>query len=113
MLFHKTVQQLNYDSAVNYFSQFPETVPGFLLESVDIAPIYGRLSLMSIDPPFEVIGQAEQFVIRALNKYGEAILQYIPDSALSFCTKLQRTAIEISGYVPRQMELIDESQRQQ
>lgn len=108
-----TTQALEYKPALEYFRQFPEDLRGFLLESADTAPIYGRMSLFSVDPPIEIIGKDETFSVMALNDYGKTILSYIASLDLSFAQNLQITATTITGTVPRTMELLDESARQQ
>lgn len=113
MKYQKEVHTIPYQQPLDRFARIPETVAGFLLESADIAPVYGRQSLMSMDPPVEVIGRDETFTIRALNHHGQILLQQFPDELFEFASNLQRTQTEISGTVQRQMNLLSESERQQ
>ncbi|MDP3970374.1 MAG: chorismate-binding protein [bacterium] len=113
MFYTRDVESIKYDTALSYFKQFAEDVPGFLLESVDIAPIYGRLSIFSIDPPLEVVGSGEDFYIRALNDYGKVLLSYITEETFAFCSTFTKTESECRGTVKRAMEMLDESKRQQ
>jgi anthranilate synthase len=49
----------------------------FLLESKDISRIYGRLSLIGIDPVLKITGKNESFSIEAINERGEKYLKSI------------------------------------
>ena len=100
MKYRLETEPIQYDSALNYFQQFSEDVRGFLLESVDIAPIYGRMSIMSVDPPLEVIGKDATFTIRALNQYGRMMLGFITETDLEFATDVNISDNEITGTVP-------------
>lgn len=113
MYYQKEVHTIPYQQPLDRFERIPESVAGFLLESADIAPIYGRQSIMSVDPPLEIIGQDETFTIRALNLHGQAILEKFPESLFGFATDVVYTDTEITGRVLRQMHLLDESERQQ
>jgi len=55
-----------------------------LLESADIVPKYGELSLGSASPSLVVRGKKESFEIKALNPLGTKLLQLIKKD-LSFC----------------------------
>ncbi len=113
MFYRRTVQPLPYHQPLETFERFPEVVPGFLLESADIAPIYGRLSVMSIDPPLEVIGKDTEFTIRALNRHGDVLLATLTKDLFPFANSISLSTTEITGTVERSMELIDEGKRQQ
>lgn len=47
----------------------------FLLESLDISHIYGRLSLIGIDPAFEIKGKDRTFLAHVLNERGGEYLK--------------------------------------
>ncbi len=84
------------------FCSLAEDVPGVLLESVDTAPIYGRQSIVVIDPPLEVFGDANGFTLRSLNSFGRKFLRHFNAADFPYCQKLQLTADVISGQVPAQ-----------
>lgn len=112
MYYRKETKQLEYGPPLETFEKFSTDLNGFLLESADIAPIYGRMSLMSIDPPLEVIGQDDHFQIIARNKHGQALLRLLAPEQFDFCDKVEISNDKISGKVIREMELLDESHRQ-
>lgn len=105
------IQKIEYKPVLNYFRKYSENIKGFLLESVDIAPIYGRLSLFAIDPPIEVVAKDNYFRITALNLIGEEILKKFTKNDFEYTTKLNKTKTEINGQVIRTNEKIDESRR--
>ncbi len=113
MYYQKEVHTIPYQQPLDRFKRIPESVAGFLLESADIAPIYGRQSIMGVDPPLEIIGQDEMFTIRALNAHGEVVLHTLSDSLFEFATEVARTTTEITGQVKRHMNLLNEAERQQ
>lgn len=113
MYFEKIVQNLPYQSPLEVFAEFGDTVPGILFESADIAPVYGRQSLIVIDPIVEIIGQADRFQLRARTAAGRTLLEHIPQSALRGVQSLRRSAQHITGRIPRQTTLNSEDQHYQ
>ncbi|MBU1177928.1 anthranilate synthase component I family protein [Patescibacteria group bacterium] len=104
-------RSIKYNTAVSYFSQYPEDLPGFLLESIDISPIYGRLSLFAVDPPLEVVGKDNNFRITALNSIGTEILKMFDKSDFDYASKVSFSKQEISGQVKRENLQLSESER--
>lgn len=102
MYFKKIVQPLPYQSPFEVFTQFAEDLPGILFESADIAPIYGRQSIMAIDPIVEITGKNDRFSVVARRPAGRKLLTRIPTSALRMVKSLHRTADHITGRIPRQ-----------
>jgi len=49
----------------------------FLLESKDVSNIYGRLSLIGVDPALEIIGKNNEVKLSALNERGEIYLSLL------------------------------------
>ena len=101
MYYRKETRQLEYGPPLETFEKFPTNLKGFLLESADIAPIYGRMSLMSIDPPLEIIGQGDSFQITARNKHGKAVLQLLTEEQYVLCHEVAVTANRIKCRVIR------------
>lgn len=64
----------------------------FLLESKDVSQIYGRLSLIGVDPVLKIIGKNDSFSIEVLNKRGR---KYLPKS-LEGTVKKEQTEVEES-----------------
>ncbi len=86
--------------------------PSLLLESVDIAPVYGQLSMFCIDPIVEVKGSAETAVIRPLDERGNALVASIPQSLFPFAHRREvRSDGSIVLSIPRQPFSGEESNR--
>lgn len=111
MYYQKIVQTLPYQPPLETFAQFADTVPGVLLESADIAPIYGKQSLFFVDPIVEVMGEGEHFTVRALKPAGETLLEQITERDLSFATQLKRATRIITGRVAPASAVTDEAVR--
>jgi len=71
----------------------------FLLESVDIAPVYGQLSMFCVDPVAEVIGFADHFVVRALTPEGKEFIESFPKDFFSFCDTVEKNDDSLTGIV--------------
>ncbi|MDA1060846.1 MAG: anthranilate synthase component I family protein [bacterium] len=69
----------------------------FLLASRDISHIYGRLSLIGIDPVFEVRGKDEEYFITPLNNRAGEYLKAL--------------GIDLSGSIPKGSADLEESRR--
>lgn len=75
MVLKKSYKEIKCSDASEVFSKIYE--PGkraFLLESKDISHIYGRLSLIGIDPVLEISGKNNSFKIECLNARGRDYL---------------------------------------
>ncbi len=78
MFYRKCVQPIEYQSALDAFRRYSESVPGVLFESVDVAPVYGRKSLFFVDPVVEIHGSGKEITLTALRPEGEVLLQQLP-----------------------------------
>jgi len=105
----KISEILEYGQFDAFFEQVRHR--GVILESAEIAQIYGRMSLILVDPPLSIQGKNESFWITALNGRGERLLELLDDSLFDFAQNLKRTAKSLTGDVPRKNELLDESKR--
>lgn len=83
----------------------------FLLESRDVSQVYGRLSLIGIDPALEIIGKNNQFEIKILNERGAAYLAQLSDEDLEICDSFERLDGGIRGVIEKEDGEIEESQR--
>lgn len=83
----------------------------FLFESKDISPIYGRLSLIGIDPVLKISGKDENFSIEILNDRGKIYLQKLKDDDFKICDEYEITENKINGKIINDTEVIDESKR--
>ncbi len=111
MYYQKIVQTLPYQPPLETFAQFADSVPGALLESADIAPIYGRQSLFFVDPIVEIIGKGERFIVKALQPAGETLLEQLTQADLAFALRLKRTRRQITGTVRTSNKFTNEAER--
>lgn len=85
--------------------------PEFLLESKDISSVYGRLSLIGIQPVLKLHGKNEHFEITVTHERGLDYLRQLTPEDLSFCDMVEMGADAITGIVYREEGLIEERQR--
>ena len=81
-----------------------------LLESADIVPKYGELSIGSVSPCLKVTGFKEDFEIKALNPLGKKILRLIKKD-LNFCDKLTYKQDSIKGKLIPKRKDVSEDER--
>jgi anthranilate synthase component 1 len=81
-----------------------------LLESADIVPKYGELSIGSTAPCLKVTGFKEDFEIRAFNQLGKKILKLIKKD-LSFCDKVTYKQDTIKGKLIPKRKNVSEDER--
>src|SRR3989338_4951213 len=77
-------------NSVEFFaklSEYGRKKHSILLESADIVPKYGELSLGSASPCLKLTGLNEDFEVKALNSLGKKLLKLLKKD-LSFCDKL-------------------------
>lgn len=113
MQFYKKIREIKCEDASEVFSKiYRRYNKKFLFESRDISHIYGRLSLIGVDPAFEVTGKNDQFKIRSLNMRGERYLKQIRDTELKeVCDSFERTGHDIHGVISKEDGDLEESQR--
>lgn len=83
----------------------------FLLESKDISPVYGRLSLIGIDPVIKISGKGDKFVMELINKRGEFYLQRFADGDFALCDSFKITKKRITGIIKNNNVLCEETER--
>lgn len=83
----------------------------FLLESKDISPIYGRLSLAGIDPVLKITGKNDTFCIEVLNGRGSFYLSKLTDNDFKICDKIEISEENIRGIIKNQSDIIEETER--
>ncbi len=99
--------------AVEFFaklSNYGAKKHSILLESADIVPKYGELSLGSASPCLKLTGFKEDFEIKALNAVGKKFLKLIKKD-LSFCDKLTYKQDTIKGKLIVKRKNVSEDQR--
>lgn len=112
MFFKKFCKEIQCEDASKVFSRICNfSEKSFLLESKDISHIYGRLSLIGIDPAVEIRGKNEGFEIRALNERGEKYLAAFVVGDFNFCDECQISQGRIAGKVLRTANRSEENNR--
>lgn len=106
--------QIFYSTPVEVFSALHQlNTPEFLFESKSVAPIYGRLSLIGIDPVLKITGKENCFEIKGLNERGGFYLDLVEDKDLALCDEVDRGHQGIRGSIERDTECLEESRRSQ
>jgi anthranilate synthase component 1 len=103
----------NFPDPVSYFAKltnYGKQENCILLESADIVSKYGERSIGAIDPCLKVIGNKEDFVIRALNLTGQYFLEALQKD-LDFCDELILNDNSIKGRLIPQKNNTDEEER--
>ncbi|KKP37175.1 MAG: Glutamine amidotransferase of anthranilate synthase [Candidatus Peregrinibacteria bacterium GW2011_GWA2_33_10] len=83
----------------------------FLFESKEISNIYGRFSIIGIDPVLHIHGKNENFYIQTLNERGKNFLEQIKKSGLEICDSLESNDHEIRGIIKSEENLFEETKR--
>jgi len=107
--FRKVTERLEYDRFASFFEEVRNR--GLIFESAEIAPIYGRMSLLVVDPPLVLRGKDEEFSLEAINPRGERMLTLLENELFAFAQDFTRQKNRLSGRVPRENQLIDEAKR--
>jgi len=81
-----------------------------LLESADIVPKYGELSIGSASPSLKLTGSKEDFEIKALNIVGKKFLKLIKKD-LSFCDKKTFKQDSVKGKLIPKRKNVSEEER--
>lgn len=109
----KLTKEIKCQDASNVFAKvFKISKQNFLLESKDISHIYGRLSLIGVDPVLKIKGKNENFEIKALNKRGCDYLGQLRKNDLRICDNLKMGENVIRGVVKKSCDKkMEESSR--
>ncbi len=83
----------------------------FLFESKDISPVYGRLSLIGIDPAIRVSGKDDHFTIEAMNNRGSFYINRLTDADFAACETFSKNQTKINGTVQREKRVFEEGER--
>ena len=84
---------------------------GFLFESKDISHIYGRLSLIGVDPVLEIRGKGDSFEILPLNKRAAGFMEELSDEDMSNFDEFERDDDGIRGKIIKGYEQFEEGER--
>jgi anthranilate synthase len=83
----------------------------FLLESKDISPIYGRLSLIGVDPIIKVTGKGDKFEIKLLKKRAKIFFEELDEQDFAICDSIKFDSETIYGKIKKDKKIIEESER--
>lgn len=120
MITHKTIkpgiiegtQEIQYVPSHEIFSRiYKDYKYKFLFESKDVSPIYGRLSLIGIDPVLKISGKGNGFCITQLNDRGEFYLKNLNDDDFSICDDYKISKTAITGTIKNDNNLLEETER--
>ena len=83
----------------------------FLLESRDVSNIYGRLSLLGVDPVIEIIAKNDQVSVTALNERGRKYLVQFSKSDFGVCDELDISEDFVKAVIKKDASELEESER--
>lgn len=81
------------------------------LESKDVSLVYGRVSLIGVDPVLKLKGKDDAFEIEVLNERGDAFFSQITDEDLSIASSIQRQGNKITGKIVADANQFEETER--
>ncbi len=111
-MFYKYSRKIDCEDASKVFSKIHQKYEQkFLLESLDISQVYGRLSLIGVQPALEIRGKDEEFSIMACNERGREFLKDLRDEDLKICDEVKRDEMEIKGKVRKKTGDFEEENR--
>ncbi len=110
MQFKKQIQEIKCEDPGVIFGKLAGfSKAKFLFESKDVSNVYGRLSLMGVDPVLEISGKDNKFEIKRLNERADAFLEEF-SGELGFCDEYKFEG-DILGSVAREEGDFEESER--
>lgn len=108
----KSTKQIDCHDASLIFSRIHENGDkSFLFESRDVSNIYGRLSLIGVDPVLEIKGKNEEFCISGLNERAAFYIKNLKHKDLAIADELEISENEINGRVKKDLSDFEEGQR--
>ncbi len=114
MVLEKFCKEIKCEDASKVFSRICNySEKSFLLESKDVSHIYGRLSLIGIDPVIELRGKNDGFEMKALNERGGKYLAEFVTADFELCDSLEITPEKISGKIKKCASKSEEINRTQ
>ncbi len=101
-----------YQEPHTVFGQLRENEPySFLFESKDISPIYGRMSVLGINPVLKITGKDETFSITVLAERGKFYFHQLNENDLRVCDAYERTEQSIQGIIKNTAGVLEETER--
>lgn len=108
----ETIKEFPYQHPHEVFARlYRDYKYKFLFESKDVSRIYGRLSLIGIDPVLKISGKDNKFSITKLNKRGSYYLKKLSGKDFSICDDCKITDESISGTIENHTDLTEETER--
>jgi len=112
MVLEKFCKEIRCEDASKVFLRIKDlSKKNFLFESKDVSHIYGRLSLIGIDPVIELKGKNENFEIKALNERGKKYLKEFTTGDFSLCDECKIENDLIRGKVKKMSLKSEETNR--
>ncbi len=109
---YEATEALHYSDAAEIFAKVTQNSPyKFLLESKDISPIYGRMSLIGIDPILKISGKEESFAIEVLQERGRTFAKGLKQADFPGATDIRFDPDKIEGRIPRELYAGEEKNR--
>lgn len=99
------------DAAAVFASLYRTANRPLLLESKDVSRVYGRMSIIGVDPCISIIGKDDQFEITRLNERGSFFFSFFKNADFSFCDEVTVTETKITGTAVCDRNDIEESKR--
>ncbi len=90
------------DSAEIFRSLYQDYEYKMLLESKDVSPIYGRMSLIGVDPILHLQGKDDTFEVESLNDRGKAFLKALSKDDFDLVDEVHLSNEKISGTIKKQ-----------
>ncbi|MFH1720262.1 MAG: anthranilate synthase component I family protein [Patescibacteria group bacterium] len=105
-------EEIPYQSAHTVFGRiYGNYQEKFLLESKDVSHIYGRLSLIGIDPVLKISGKGDSFEIISLQDRGLHYVEALDPEDLIICDDVSREEGKIFGRIEKESDVVEESSR--
>jgi anthranilate synthase len=112
MVLEKFCKELKIRDASMVFSKILNSYKNnFLFESKDISHIYGRLSLIGVDPVLEIRGKNNKFSITGLNKRGDNYLKLLKDEDFKITDSFKKMPHSIEGEIIKSGSNFEETHR--
>ena len=112
MVLEKFCKELKIRDASMVFSKILNLCGGgFLFESKDVSHIYGRLSLIGVDPVLEIRGKNNEFSITGLNKRGDNYLKLLKDEDFKIADSFKKMPHSIGGEIIKSGSNFEETHR--
>ena len=106
-------KEISIDNPANIFQKLrKKNSPNFLLESRSIDPIYGRMSLIGVDPILEFRGKNDAVEIRILNPRGKSFFEKFLPAISKFSDEIaEKTPEKIILKIAKNDDFLPENQK--